>query len=188
MQAPPTQPHQFPVGPRAIQPLEGLPHLPSRCLPQHLPSRRTRERRGAREDLAEDGPQAKHVTALVHRLHITAGLLGGHVSKGAQHLAGLRVSVSRVRSTSDGFLRRCFEYLDAPLVRVTAPDTPVPYSPPLEEFFLPNADKVCRAARNCAIAGGITLWTGVETGQSAWTSEIAAFNACWAAIIAEFAE
>ncbi len=46
---------------------------------------------------------------------------------------------------------RCFEYLDGPLVRVTAPDTPVPYSPPLEEFFLPNAEKVCRAAR--ALAG-----------------------------------
>ncbi len=42
---------------------------------------------------------------------------------------------------------RCFEYLDGPLVRVTAPDTPVPYSPPLEEFFLPNAEKLCRAAR-----------------------------------------
>ncbi|HKF43359.1 MAG TPA: alpha-ketoacid dehydrogenase subunit beta [Thermoanaerobaculia bacterium] len=46
---------------------------------------------------------------------------------------------------------RCFEYLDAPLVRVTAPDTPVPYSPPLEDFFLPNASKVCQAAR--ALAG-----------------------------------
>jgi 2-oxoisovalerate dehydrogenase E1 component beta subunit len=45
----------------------------------------------------------------------------------------------------------CFEYLDAPLVRVTAPDTPVPFSPPMEEFFLPNAEKVCRAAR--ALAG-----------------------------------
>jgi len=42
---------------------------------------------------------------------------------------------------------RCFEYLDGPLVRVTAPDTPVPYSPPLEEFFLPNAEKLCRASR-----------------------------------------
>jgi 2-oxoisovalerate dehydrogenase E1 component beta subunit len=42
---------------------------------------------------------------------------------------------------------RCFEYLDGPLMRVTAPDTPVPYSPPLEEFFLPNAEKVSRAAR-----------------------------------------
>ena len=46
---------------------------------------------------------------------------------------------------------RCFEYLDGPLVRVTAPDTPVPYSPPLEESFLPNAEKLCRAAR--ALAG-----------------------------------
>jgi 2-oxoisovalerate dehydrogenase E1 component beta subunit len=45
---------------------------------------------------------------------------------------------------------RCFEYLDGPLIRVTAPDTPVPYSPPLEEFFLPNAEKVCRAARALA--------------------------------------
>jgi 2-oxoisovalerate dehydrogenase E1 component beta subunit len=42
---------------------------------------------------------------------------------------------------------RCFEYLDGPLVRVTAPDTPVPFSPPLEAFYLPNAEKVCRAAR-----------------------------------------
>ncbi len=46
---------------------------------------------------------------------------------------------------------RCFEYLDAPLVRVTAPDTPTPFSPPMEEFFLPNPEKVCRAAR--ALAG-----------------------------------
>ena len=40
-----------------------------------------------------------------------------------------------------------FEYLDGPIVRVTAPDTPVPYSPPLEEAFLPNADKVIEKAR-----------------------------------------
>ncbi len=42
---------------------------------------------------------------------------------------------------------RCFEYLDGPLIRVTAPDTPVPFSPPLEEFFMPSAEKVARAAR-----------------------------------------
>jgi len=40
-----------------------------------------------------------------------------------------------------------FEYLDAPIVRVTAPDTPVPYSPPLEDAFLPNAAKVVDKAR-----------------------------------------
>ena len=40
-----------------------------------------------------------------------------------------------------------FEYLDGPVVRVTAPDTPVPFSPPLEEAFLPNTEKVLEKAR-----------------------------------------
>ncbi|HUF89078.1 MAG TPA: alpha-ketoacid dehydrogenase subunit beta [Gemmatimonadota bacterium] len=42
---------------------------------------------------------------------------------------------------------KAFEYLDAPIVRVTAPDTPVPYSPPLEDFYLPGKDDVLEAAR-----------------------------------------
>ena len=43
-----------------------------------------------------------------------------------------------------------FDYLDAPIARVTALDTPVPYSPPLEARFLPNAEKVVAAARELA--------------------------------------
>ena len=42
---------------------------------------------------------------------------------------------------------KAFEYLDGPVVRITAPDTPVPYSPPLEEAFLPNVSKVVEKAR-----------------------------------------
>lgn len=42
---------------------------------------------------------------------------------------------------------RAFEYLDAPVVRIAAADTPVPFSPPLEEAFLPNAEKVLEKAR-----------------------------------------
>ena len=42
---------------------------------------------------------------------------------------------------------RAFEYLDSPVVRLAPPDTPVPYSPPLEEYFLPNAEKVGKAIR-----------------------------------------
>jgi 2-oxoisovalerate dehydrogenase E1 component beta subunit len=42
---------------------------------------------------------------------------------------------------------RAFEHLDAPVMRLAPPDTPVPYSPTLEEYFLPNAEKVGAAIR-----------------------------------------
>jgi len=42
---------------------------------------------------------------------------------------------------------RVWDYLDGPILRVTAPDTPVPFSAPLEEAFLPNAQKVIEKAR-----------------------------------------
>ncbi|HET9480887.1 MAG TPA: alpha-ketoacid dehydrogenase subunit beta [Candidatus Polarisedimenticolia bacterium] len=43
---------------------------------------------------------------------------------------------------------KAFEYLDGPIVRVASLDTPVPYSPPLEEAFMPNADKLTRAIKD----------------------------------------
>ena len=44
----------------------------------------------------------------------------------------------------------CFEHLDGPLVRVTAPDTPVPYAPPLEDAYLPGTEDLSSAARRLA--------------------------------------
>ena len=45
---------------------------------------------------------------------------------------------------------QAFAWLDAPILRVTAVDAPVPYSPPLEDYFLPQADDVVEAARYLA--------------------------------------
>lgn len=42
---------------------------------------------------------------------------------------------------------RAFEYLDAPPIRVAAPDTPVPYSPTLEDAFIPQKERVVKAVR-----------------------------------------
>ena len=42
---------------------------------------------------------------------------------------------------------QAFEWLDAPVRIVGALDTPVPYSPPLEDFYLPSEAQVERAAR-----------------------------------------
>src|ERR671919_1093568 len=43
-----------------------------------------------------------------------------------------------------------FEWLDAPVVRVASIDTPVPYSPPLEDYYLPQIKDVVEAARKLA--------------------------------------
>jgi 2-oxoisovalerate dehydrogenase E1 component beta subunit len=43
---------------------------------------------------------------------------------------------------------KAFEHLDGPIVRVASLDTPVPYSPALEEAFMPNAEKLTRAIKD----------------------------------------
>jgi 2-oxoisovalerate dehydrogenase E1 component beta subunit len=45
---------------------------------------------------------------------------------------------------------KAFEYLDAPVLRVASLDTPIPYSPPLEDFFMPDTGIIATAARKLA--------------------------------------
>jgi 2-oxoisovalerate dehydrogenase E1 component beta subunit len=42
---------------------------------------------------------------------------------------------------------KAFEYLDGPVLRLAAPDSPVPYSPSLEEAYLPNVAKLIEKIR-----------------------------------------
>jgi 2-oxoisovalerate dehydrogenase E1 component beta subunit len=41
----------------------------------------------------------------------------------------------------------CFAYLDAPVLRVTAHDIPLPYAPTLEDFVLPQVADIVTASR-----------------------------------------
>ena len=43
-----------------------------------------------------------------------------------------------------------FEWLDAPILRVTAADVPLPYSPPLEDYVLPQTADIVAAIRRLA--------------------------------------
>ncbi len=44
----------------------------------------------------------------------------------------------------------CFEWLDAPVLRVTAHDIPLPYAPSLEDFVLPQTSDIVRVVRRLA--------------------------------------
>jgi pyruvate dehydrogenase E1 component beta subunit len=41
-----------------------------------------------------------------------------------------------------------FDYLDAPVKRVCAPDVPVPFSPPMENYYVPNKENIKKAVHS----------------------------------------
>ncbi|MGZ8785690.1 MAG: alpha-ketoacid dehydrogenase subunit beta [Acidimicrobiia bacterium] len=45
-----------------------------------------------------------------------------------------------------------FDYLDAPPTRVATPDTPIPYSHPLETWALPSVDRIVEAGSSLLVA------------------------------------
>lgn len=42
---------------------------------------------------------------------------------------------------------KAFDYMDAPPQALTAPHTPVPFSPPLEDFYIPSVDRIVEAVK-----------------------------------------
>lgn len=45
-------------------------------------------------------------------------------------------------------IERAFDYLDAPIVRVAAPDVPIPVSPPLEKMTVPSVESIVEAVKS----------------------------------------
>ena len=100
------------------------------------------------EKLAKD-----RVEAAVLDLRSLAPLDRGAILALARHCGRVLVVHEDTRTGSIGeslaavIQEEAFEYLDAPVRIVGALDTPVPYSPPLEEFFLPSEEQILAAAR-----------------------------------------
>jgi pyruvate dehydrogenase E1 component beta subunit len=49
--------------------------------------------------------------------------------------------------------RMCFDWLDAPILRVTSLDVPMPYNKTLEDLCMPQADRVVQAAQRVVSRG-----------------------------------
>jgi len=81
------------------------------------------------EEAILESVKRTHRLLVVHEDTRTGGIAGE---------IGMRVS------------EKAFEWLDAPILRVTAIDTPVPYSPPLEDYFLPQVEDIVAACRYLA--------------------------------------
>ena len=54
--------------------------------------------------------------------------------------------------------RLAFDYLDAPVIRVNAEDTSLPYAKPLVDAWLPDVSKVVKAVKEVAYMGALIPW------------------------------
>ncbi len=102
----------------------------------------------AAEQLARDGINAE-VVDLRSLYPLDKALIGESVAK--THKAV--VITEEVRRGGYGgeisaiIGEEFFDYLDAPVARIGALDTPVPFSPILEQYYMPNAQDIIAAAK-----------------------------------------
>jgi 2-oxoisovalerate dehydrogenase E1 component beta subunit len=100
------------------------------------------------EKLAQDG-----IEASVLDLRTLAPLDKETVLAAARHCSKVLIVHEDSRTGGIGesvaaiIQEEAFEWLDAPVRVIGALDTPVPYSPPLEEFFLPGEHEIEKTAR-----------------------------------------
>jgi 2-oxoisovalerate dehydrogenase E1 component beta subunit len=101
----------------------------------------------AADKLAEQGRQARVIdlrtlVPLDEEMIARAAIETGRVVIVHEHArrGGLAGEIGAVIN------ERAFDYLDAPIRRVTAPDTPVPYAPTLEDAYLPGEHDILSVA------------------------------------------
>ena len=105
----------------------------------------------AAEKLAQDGIAAEVLDLRTLKPLDTAAILATARKTGkilvvhaANKLAGVGAEVAALVA------EEAFEWLDAPVQRIGGLDTPVPFSPPLEDAYRPNAEMIYARARQLA--------------------------------------
>jgi len=97
--------------------------------------------------------EAEGISAEVVDLRTIQPLDVETISESVKRTSRLVVASDDVKSGGIGaeisasITESCFDYLDAPITRVACPDTPIPFSPQLEQQYMPNAERVVEAVR-----------------------------------------
>ncbi len=114
-------------------------------------STQVREAMTAAERLAKDGIDAEvldlrslkplDTEAILDTVRKTGKVLIVH---SANRMAGVGAEVAALIAD------QAFEWLDAPVHRLGGLDTPIPFSPPLEDAYRPDAEKIYRMATDLA--------------------------------------
>ena len=102
----------------------------------------------AAEDLAKEGIEAE-VLDLRSVIPLDREAIAESVRK-TRHLLVVDEDYRSFGMTGEVIttaVEQAFDYLDAPPARLALPDVPIPYSRPLEQYVLPNREKIAAAAR-----------------------------------------
>jgi pyruvate dehydrogenase E1 component beta subunit len=111
-------------------------------------SRMVNESLAAAKKLEDDG-----ISAEVVDVRTLQPLDLGTIAESVKRTSRMVVASDDVRrggvgaEISASITETCFDYLDAPIARVACPDTPIPFSPQLEQQYMPNTDRVIQAVR-----------------------------------------
>ncbi len=136
--------HLVPIGEAAVV-------RPGRDLTVVTYGTQVHEARAAAEHLATEGVEAEIVDLRTLKPLDRATVLASVARTGkllvvhaANRMAGVGAEVAALVA------EEAFDRLDGPIVRLGGRDTPVPFSPPLEDAYRPDAAKIAAAARRLA--------------------------------------
>lgn len=105
----------------------------------------------AAEDLAKEGIEVEVLDLRSLRPYDTEAIKATVQKTGRVLVLNEATLMGSVAGEYASFIsEHCFEHLDAPVLRMGALETPIPYAPELEQVMLPNHEKIVAALKKLA--------------------------------------